>query len=93
MELKKHEHLFVLGTGDKAKYLTKIMNDDNQHFQWISHQENMSGNLYQGKKIAWMYDVKIPDKSAVISTLSSIDNFEKEYLYFSESAIPVYQFC
>lgn len=90
--LPETDNLYILGTGAKAKLLANILMRQKHNFSWITHEQNVAGNIFMGKQIQWLQKIRFPDRSVVISTLSSIDNFDEAY-----DALPaqvrLFRFC
>lgn len=83
--------LIILGTGSKAKLLVRILQKEKIPFTWVSHEKNVAGNTMQGKIIRWLDEVEIMQKDAIISALSSIDDFELVYSKLNPEQ--VFRFC
>lgn len=93
LEWHKYQQLFLLGTGDKGKLLKGILQSEGIPFHWITQQPNVAGNTIHHLQIHLLNPDTIPSGSCVISTLSSIDNFDEVYAALDEARIPVYRFC
>lgn len=92
-ELGKYSSLALLGTGAKAKILKNILYGESIPFHWYSSEENVVGNVIYGKKIEYLHPEKIGQNTAIISTLSSIDDFESVYDSLNANNITNYRFC
>lgn len=90
--IKSQNALFVLGTGAKSRLLIQLLNKSGCAFTWVTHEKNVAGNRFSGHQAVWLQNIDFPSHAVVISTLSSIDDFEEVYRGIAPE-IPVYRFC
>ena len=93
LEAPKFKNIYLLGTGDKSKYLIEKLDLRFPQWQWISHKISHSGNTINGRKIQHVSEIDWKPESAIISVLSSIDNHNETYELLAEKSMPVYRFC
>ncbi|MBL7811380.1 MAG: glycosyltransferase family 2 protein [Bacteroidetes bacterium] len=93
IELPKFRQLILLGTGDKGKLLKNLLQQDQQPFQWASHQPHVAGNTIHGMTVQDLHSIPAGPDTCVISTLSSIDQFDAVYQTLAGKGVTVFRFC
>lgn len=90
---QKHETLVILGTGAKGKLLKKLAEKDGTDIIWLAHRDNIEGNVIDGKRIISYSNYPFTRHQKIISTLSSIDDFDDIYSFIQKSGAEVIRFC
>jgi hypothetical protein len=83
----------IIGTGDKAKLLLRILNLEKLNFIVISDKHNSELKSIESHPLLFYKDYTPKKEHVLISTLSSIDSHSELYRYFEEKAVKVYKFC
>lgn len=92
-EIHLFDNIGILGTGLKAKLLVELLELENIPFNWFTHEKNISVNRWKGHEIQLIKPKNLSASTGIISTLSSIDQFQHVYDYLDTSGVIIYKFC